>query len=433
MPFVVTIERIIPGGRGLGFHDGRPVFVPFSVPGDQILVTEYRDRKSYLEALRLEVQISSGARRPPPCPHFGSCGGCDLQQIDNDRQLEFKQEILLDALKRVGKIEYPSSLIEMIPSPAYHYRNRIQVKVSSEKGTCLWGFYQSNSHKVIPVDYCMIGLPVLWDFLVKVMARARLFQSLVKNLGAVEILQGDGEQFRVSFQLKPNADPMEALQSDLEGFGCSLQFPQASFWLVPAVGEPFALSENRFVVKTVGDLTFRVGPGAFFQVNEYLLKTLQDCATLGTTGKRALDLFCGVGFFSLALAKFFDEVLAVEVDPSSSRDLLSNLALNKVANCRFFSEDVGTFLRNHRQALAEIDLILLDPPRAGLGTKLVADIASLGSPDIVYVSCDPTTLARDVRILTQRGYDLISLVVLDLFPQTHHLETVARLRKGENG
>lgn len=429
MPFDITIQRIIPGGRGLGFHEGRPVFVPFSAPGDQIRVTSHRDRKSYLEATRIQILSAAPCRQDPPCIHYGSCGGCDFQHVEVNSQLEVKKGILVDALKRIGKIHYPASQIGLIPSPPWNYRNRLQIRVSSKTNRHVWGFYRVGSHEIVSLDNCLITLPALWHFLNKVMKWLENQGICADWCSCIEIFQGDAEQFLVSFHLKANHDSLEGLGLRPQEWGLAETFPTASFCFSSAKGQSILMAGSGFVSKTIGDLTYQVGLDSFFQINDFMLTSLLARATAGYSGGVALDLYSGVGFFSLALAKTFGHVLAVEVSPAACRDYHRNLEINQVSNCQLFSQEAGTFIRDHESQLKNLDLILLDPPRAGLPVKTVAEVAELMAPEVVYVSCDPSTLSRDLGILLKYHYEIASMDILDLFPQTHHLETVARLHR----
>lgn len=428
MSFTVTIDRLVPGGKGFGLYEGRPVFVPVSVPGDQILVKTSRDRRSYLEALESEVLQPSPYRKPPPCPHFGICGGCDIQQIEESNQLSAKREILVDALERVGKIRHLVSRIRLGPSPFWHYRNRIQLKVKWDGGRPVWGFYRSNSHEITRLDGCLVTLPSLWLFVEQLMRWLGTRSSLLESCTSIDILQGDREEFLVDFQLDAHQASRECMTRALHESGL-MTFRRASFYLTIRSGRSLLVAGPGFVSKTVGDIVYQVGQGSFFQVNELMLSPLRDCATTGTMGRAALDLYCGVGFFSLALARHFNQVLAVELGSAAGRDLRKNLVLNRISNCQLFSQETGAFIREHRGKLGNLDFVLLDPPRAGLLPATVVDVASLRAPLVAYVSCDPTTLSRDLGVFVKHQYEVSSLDILDLFPQTHHFETIAKLRR----
>jgi 23S rRNA (uracil1939-C5)-methyltransferase len=184
-----------------------------------------------------------------------------------------------------------------------------------------------------------------------------------------------------------------------------------------------------FVWKTAGGVRYRVSHGAFFQVNDPMMPVLQRTATQGLAGQCALELFCGVGFFTVPLSRNFTQIEVLEGNPFAVNDLKENLRENGVENCRISGSDLSAAMHAGRWRSGQFDLLFIDPPRSGLPKATVEAIARLGCPNFVYVSCDPATLARDLRILLSSGYEIVSLDLLDLFPQTHHLETIARLRK----
>jgi 23S rRNA (uracil1939-C5)-methyltransferase len=427
-PFLVTVERIIPGGRGLAFYDGRPVFIPHSVPGDRVLVREFKDRRSYLEAQSVEIVDASLDRTSPPCCYFGTCGGCDFQHMIYERQLASKREILVDALKHVGKICLPASQISVVPSPPLAYRNRVQLKVSCADQDFAWGFFQTASHRVCSVGDCLIASKPLWSFQSS-LRRIIENSSFQKRLVGLEIVQGDDNQFLVELQFESETPNLVTLRQELQAQRFEPGEARVSLFVSQSSGRPLKVSGDGYVWKTVGGLKYRVSNGSFFQVNEPMLEKLRDCATVGLSGKVALELFCGVGFFTMALAKNFAEVFAVEANPPSAKDFRANMTRNLVGNCTLISQDVRSCLRGRDSLWKGLDLIFMDPPRTGLPPDLVNEIAALGSEQLVYVSCDPSTLARDLRLLLNHQYQICSLALLDLFPQTHHLETVAKLRR----
>ena len=427
VPFLVTIERIIPGGHGLAFQDGHATFVPLSVPGDRVLIHQFRDKRHYLEAQSIEIVEGAPERVVPPCPYFGDCGGCDFQHMTYDRQLQSKREILLDALSRVGKIRLSTSEISLVPSPPFVYRNRLQLKVIS-KDNFSWGFYANASRRVCPVQRCLIASEKLWQFLPDLQRLLEASPNVCSRLEEVEVFQGDHEQFLVDFRLAGTSAGLEQLGRDLRRYLTERQGVSVTLFLSTRSGEAAKVWGDGHVWKSVDGLEYRVSRGSFFQVNDFLLSKLLVAGVKGLSGKKALDLYCGVGFFALGLAKTFEEVWTVEKNSFAIEDLKENMLRNQVTNIRMFHEDLADFV--HRsESLEGLDLVLLDPPRAGLAKDSVAQLAKLGAPNVVYVSCDPATLARDIRIFLDHHYELSSVCVLDLFPQTHHLETVARLRK----
>lgn len=429
-PFSISVERMIPGGRGLAFHEGKAVFVPLAAPGDGILVRQFRDRRSYFEVLDWEVVEPSPERVSPPCLYFGTCGGCDFQQMSYPRQLSAKQEILLDALKHTGKISLQAVPIRLHPCSSQHYRNRVQLKLTQASQGASWGFYKSSSHEICAIGDCLIASPVLWRQLAGVRKAIEDTPGLLGEVDEVEAFLGDHEECLVNVSL---LDAPANLQTLAERFALAGRFREHSnLHVVLSVGSRLTanVSGSGFVWKTVGGFKYRISHGAFFQVNDLMLLPLREAATGAHSGKQALELFCGVGFFTLSLARQFEGVQAVEMNPRAVSDLRHNLRFHGTGNVQVLERDLRSLLKDRTVLLHEPDLLLVDPPRSGLPKKAIEAIAGLGAAECVYVSCNPSTLARDLQILCNRGYEISSLDLLDLFPQTHHLETVAHLKRG---
>lgn len=436
LPFILRVERIIPGGKGLAFFQGRAVFVPHATPGDLVLVREIRNRGSYLQALAFEILEPSPDRVRPPCPFFGDCGGCDFQQMTYSHQLHSKQEILLDALQRIGKIHFSPDRLNIFSSPPLNYRNRIQLKVAPKSLPLKWGFYAAESHRVCEIDDCLLVTQSLWEAAQWMKALLDRMPMKGSVLDEVEILEGDNHQYLGNLVLRQKQHPYDPITGELKQ---QLQIsPAAPGWTINLMG-PSGESEcvwgNGHIWKTVGEFRYRVSHEAFFQINETMLAKLQERALNGTSGRRALDLFCGVGFFTLPMSRRFESVDAVEVNPGASLDLKKNLEENQVLNCKVVNLNMTEFLRGEQSSHPlELDLLLMDPPRAGLPPRTIQGIAELKAKQLIYVSCDPSTLARDLALLVQANYEIISLDLLDLFPQTHHLEGIVRLeRQREKG
>jgi 23S rRNA (uracil1939-C5)-methyltransferase len=431
--FTITVERIVPGGCGLAFYEGRAVFVPLAVPGDRVLVREFKDRKSYLEVVDREVVQPSSERTSPPCPYFGSCGGCDFQQMAYDHQVTAKREILRDALRHIGKLEVPASQVRTHSSLALGYRNRLQLKLVHSPHGLSWGFYKAASHEVCGIDRCLIASPQLWQQLETLRRAIEAVPAICRQMDEADVFLGDDGDCLVDLTLLDAQPNLEALASEFYSGGELGEYSRLHVALSISSDpsrQSVPVSGDRFVWKTVGEFKYRVSHGSFFQVNDSMLPMLREVATKGYAGRRALELFCGVGFFTLPLAQKFEIVHAVEVNHTALSDLKCNLEVNDVPNVLMSEIDARSYFGNRNSLLREADLLLIDPPRAGLPREIIQVIAGLGVKEVVYVSCDPATLARDLRILRAHAYGIVSLELLDLFPQTHHLETVAHLKKG---
>jgi len=428
-PFFIDIQRIVPGGRGIGFHQGQAVFAPLAVPGDRLEVLRWSDRKGYLEVLESRLIHPSPERVSPPCPYFACCGGCDFQQMSGWQQLAAKQDILVDALRRVGKIQVRASQIRLHACETSGYRNRLQLKpVQSGEGLS-WGFYKAGSHEVCAVETCLVASNALWERLEILRKELADLPQVAARIDEVDVFWGDNLECLVTLTLRDVPRDFNEILALMHSAQESFASHGFSVSLFDSRGQSHLLCGPGFVWKTVGAFRYRVSHGAFFQVNDSMLSALQSTATQGLAGKSALELFCGVGFFTLPLSRNFEHVEVAEGSPVAVADLEENLRANRVENCRISRSDLSGALRAGQLRSGQFDLLLIDPPRTGMPKTTVEAIARLDCRDFVYVSCDPATLARDLKILLSCNYEVVSLDLLDLFPQTHHLETVARLRK----
>ncbi len=380
----VKVEKIVPRGFGLAFAEKLTVFVPLSAPGDELRVriTELKKRTAFAEII--EVLKAGPERVEPPCVYFGACGGCNFQQLSYDAQLRAKLDIVNDCLQRIGKIDlYPD--IAIIPSPLeYDYRSRARWQLDREHRK--FGYFRRDSHEVIDVEGCPVLAPPLEHTLRNI--RATMEWANFPNNSEVVAACGDGGI--VSIRSSVGVEPADEI-------ACS------------AVGEVYSFSAE-----------------AFFQANQTLIPTLVECATGNAMGETALDLYSGVGLFTLPLARNFASVVAVEGDPKSIEFAKTNLRNTGMSNVRILQNGVGWFLAEHKP---KADFVLIDPPRSGTERGVIGAIATIGPANISYVSCEPSILARDLRSLIDQGYTIDAISAIDLFPQTHHVETVVRLSK----
>ena len=384
----VRVERILPGGVGLAHAEGVTLFVSLAAPGDlaRVRVDSTKGRAAF--ASIVEVLEPSPVRVEPPCPYFGRCGGCDFQQLTYEAQLDAKAEIIRDCLRRVAHTEPPTS-IEVVPSPeVWRYRSRARWQHDALRRHL--GYYERGSHRVCDVAECPVAAP-----------------PVAERLARLRELMSEGSL--------PQAAEFEAVAGD-EGVA-----------LEPSV-EP---GDEHEQVRRIGVETYRFDAGCFFQINHTLLEPLVEEGLRGTSdgGETALDLYSGVGLFALPLARRFKQVTAVEGNPAAAAYARRNLSDASLTNARVETSAVGDWLARHAEELGRADFVLLDPPRAGAEPEAVRGIISLKPRHISYVSCDPATLARDLRQLLDADYRLDSLRAFDMFPQTHHVETVVHLFK----
>lgn len=394
----VQIEKWVYGGAGLARHDGRVVLVPYVMPGECIEIEAVREKPGLIEGRGLRRIRDSAERVPAACPVFEKCGGCHYQQASAGFQLARKVEILREVLRRVGKLEAPAEIAVRSAEP-WGYRNRSQLHLDRDGRI---GFMAWASNDLVPVESCPIAAP-----------------AINHALASLRAMTGSPRwpRFVREIELFTNGDRtmLNVLSTD-GARGVAGQFFEWAGETIPGA------NEGSLEYQAAGE-TLRVSHGSFFQVNRFLIDDLVASALEGAEGASALDLYSGVGLFSLPLARRFQHVDAVETDSSALRDLEHNTrrAALPVKPHRLQSEQYLEALQTAP------DFVLADPPRSGLGKHVVKHLARLQPPKVTIVSCDPATLARDLAALLPAGYRIESLTVVDLFPQTFHLETVARL------
>jgi 23S rRNA (uracil1939-C5)-methyltransferase len=395
-PHEVSVEKWVYGGRGLGRPDGLVTLVPFVLPGELVRVHVERKRHGFVEAALAEVLSPSPERTEPACPYFMRCGGCHYQHASYGLQLVQKREVLRDVLRRVGKLDVPEEIGTISGAP-WEYRNRAQFHLA---GGAI-GYLEAGSSRLCPVECCPISSPSINRALnaLRGMTHDRRFPRFLRT---IELFTNESE---VQVNILGTDRPVARHFFD---WGAEHIPGATAGWLeYPAAGH-----------------IFRVSHKSFFQVNRFLIDELVSCALDGAEGGAALDLYAGVGLFSLALANRFRSVTAVERGASAVGDLEFNAARASLA-VKVERSEAEAYLERLEQPP---DFVLADPPRAGLGMTVVRQLLRLRPPRLAIVACDPATLARDLGHLTMGGYQFHRLTLVDLFPQTFHIETIAHLR-----
>ena len=434
----LTLDAIAHGGEALGRHAGKVVFVPYAIPGERVQVEIVEEKERWARARLLEAGgpgrapliTPSPDRVEPPCPYFGpeGCGGCQWQHIAYERQAELKKEIVADQLRRLGRIANPPVADTIVlaapswsenggaaggdtPSPipdtpylSYGYRNHVQFAITPEGRL---GFRRGASHEVIAVDRCLLLHEQLDELHAALDVAAAGLTGVSLRVGvntgqALILLETAGEE-------------APELEINLPA-ACALRTPRG---IQPLIGQPWIEEE-------VAGRRYRVSAESFFQVNtagaEALVEVVRGYVA-PRPGDVLLDAYCGVGLFTLALAGVVAEAIGIEAAPSACEDFACNAGeqMNVVLHEGAVEEVLPVLLAQGQRA----DLVVLDPPRAGAGREVIRGLAGLGPRRIVYVSCDPATLARDSVHLAAAGYRLVEAQPVDLFPQTYHVETVA--------
>ena len=416
----VQIEKPVYGGDFLARIEGKAAFVPLVLPREQARVRIVEEKRSYVAAEAEQIVSAAPERAAPPCPHFGACGGCQYQHAIYPAQLRFKLAILRETLERGGG-RAPQQ-IEVLAAEPWAYRNRIRLGFDRDGNP---GYRGRRSHAVVPIEECPIAAPVLVK---TALAAAGAFRGLDAAARPAELsLFCDAAAewaiagvFTVGAARQPLAKLCAALLEHIPALR-GVELVELSREGLPRKHAQYGAGSLSY---RAAGFDYRVDHGAFFQVNRFLVDPLVERVTARRSGSLAWDLFAGVGLFARKLAASFRQVIAVESSPGATAALAHNLRGTAAAPVAAATLD---FLRKRRRG-ERPDFVLVDPPRTGLGAETTALLAAVAAPRITYVSCDPATLARDLRNLTGAGYAIESLTLVDLFPQTFHLETVVDLK-----
>jgi 23S rRNA (uracil1939-C5)-methyltransferase len=434
----LKIEKWIYGGDGLArmapdaTGRGKAVFVPFVMPGETVEADITEERPGFARAKPTEIKQSSATRVEPSCPYFYRCGGCQYQHADYARQLEWKRDILEETLQRTAKVNLDR--VQIHSAEPYQYRNRTRLKVRSGPDFAI-GYHRFGTNELLPVSDCPISSPLIR----KAIAAAWKSGQAHSTDGLREIqFFADHADLKLLIEF---CTEREVAAGSLQSFAGALSAELPAIVGVVVFSStantededraPLSLSKRGASGVAYGDNsleyvtaagTFHVSAGSFFQTNRFLIDELLKTAVSEARGATALDLYAGTGRFSVPLAKRFDRVIAVEASPFSFADLQRNAP----SNVRAIQATTEKYLENVGRK-AKLDLVLVDPPRSGMGQHTAQMLGRMGVPHITYVSCDPATLARDLLVLSGSGYRIESAHLVDLFPQTFHMETVLQL------
>jgi 23S rRNA (uracil1939-C5)-methyltransferase len=478
----LQIERLSTGGEGVGHADGMVVFVPYAAAGDRLEVEITQTQKRLARARILSVTQPSQDRVDPPCPYYFRCGGCTWQHLTYDAQLRAKRDLVQETLERLGGLKAVAVKPVLGMKDPWRYRNKVQqpvgygVRPHVEKGSdpsrgLISGFYAANSHDIVPIEDCLVQP----ELSVRIVNRARAlleqyrlraydaknYTGWIRHLlartstphphplpqgerennlplppqggrGRPPSGPGEGGQALLVFVTRTPDFPHEpeivqALTSEFPALTSIHQNVQPARSNVILGRSWRRLYGQDYLEERLGPLRFRLSPGAFFQVNSPQAEVLYNVAkAMAGRGERLLDLYAGVGTIALWLADSFKEIGGVEEFPAAVRDAETNAEINGIENVRFVAETAESFLgglTRDRRPLA----VVFDPPRAGSSPAVLRSLVAIRPSPLVYVSCDPGTLARDLGVLSKGGYHVEEIQPVDLFPHTPHIETAVKM------
>ncbi len=461
--FIIKIEDMSDRGEGIGRDNGFIWFVRDTVPGDVVEAAVTGVKKTYGHAVAVHFLLHSPDRVEPFCPYFSHCGGCQLQAIDYLSQLRLKDEMVKNQLKRIGAVANADELVRPVlgMDNPWRYRNNEQFFPGlEENGRPAFGFYAERTHRMIRQDDCLVGaqenspiLRVIQKYMEDYNIRPYDENDQSGTVNRVQIRKGfaTGDILvclkihgHISDLKEPQVliDRLTALFPDYQSGMCAPDEPHIESVCCQildtkgAEGAVVNLYGPGFITEKTGHITYRISPASFFQVNpsqtERLYKTVLSMAALGGS-ETVWDLYCGIGTISLLLAKSAKQVYGVEIVPQAVNDARENARLNGIENVSFFAGKAEQILpRQYEKNRIFADVTVLDPPRKGCGKACLDTIIKMRPSRIVYVSCDAATLSRDVKILSEGGYELKQVQPIDMFPQTIHIENVCLLlRSGE--
>jgi 23S rRNA (uracil1939-C5)-methyltransferase len=456
--FDIFIEDMTEEGEGVGKVDGFTLFVKGAVIGDQARVKVMKTKKTYGYARLMEVLVPSPDRVEPVCPVAGPCGGCQLQALSYERQLAFKEEKVRNQLKRIGGFENPPVLPAIGMEHPFGYRNKAQFPMGRNKeGRIITGFYAGRTHSIIETPRCYLGSPVneeILDIIIRWMEEFHVqpydeegHRGLVRHvlirtgekIAADELPSqvADARQLMVCLiingkKLPHSEELVKRLQAvpGMTSISYNINTERTNVILGKEVRHLFG---NGYITDTIGDIRYRISPQSFYQVNPEQTAKLYGTALeyAGLTGDEIVwDLYCGTGTITLFLAQRAKEVRGVEIVPAAIEDANANAAANGITNARFYVGKAEEILPQvYEKERVRADVIVVDPPRKGCDQTLLDTILEMEPDRVVYVSCGPATLARDLKILCEEKYDLVKVQPVDMFAQTVGIENVALLTK----
>jgi len=394
----VSIEKLDHYGRGVTRIDGIPVFVDGALPDEKVKIEIINEKKKFCEAKTVEIMKESSFRCVPNCPYYQECGGCNVMHINYPQQLVFKENKVKEVLKKFTGFENIKSIIG---TNNFNYRNKVTLKVNK-----LIGYYKNKSYEIVPIDNCLIANNKI-NCIIKQLRKINL-----NNINEIVIRVTNNESMVVLYS-KDNID-IDTNLIDVET-------------IVSITDKTNILKGKGYIEENIKGIKFIISATSFFQVNTDGMINLYDkvleYADLNGS-ENLLDLYCGTGTIGIYLAKYCNKVFGIEINKEAIKDALVNKKINGLTNIEFEAGDVKNVLKHNNFTP---DIIVVDPPRAGLDKKVIEEILSLNPKKLIYVSCDVVTLARDLNILKEK-FEILECTPVDMFPNTYHVECVVLLK-----
>lgn len=443
--YVIEIKGVSSDGSGVADINGFVIFVPYTVTGDVVLAKIVKVHKKYAYAKALKIIEPSEYRKAADCAFFGKCGGCSFMHIEYSHQLEIKKEIIKDAMKRIGNTEH--DVDEMIGADSdVRYRNKMIFPVGKDKnGEIVCGFFRERSHDIVALDDCMLGgkfnaevIGVLKEYMKKYSVEPydenthsgtirRVFTRIGRVSGEIMVVISANADLLVHDEELIKG--LRNISSDIVSIILNINKKKTNFVL----GEKnIVLFGKDRIHDTLCGIDYEISPHSFYQINHEQTQKLYSKALEYAKICRndiVMDIYCGIGTISLAAAKMAEKVIGVEIVPSAIADAKNNALRNNIENAEFYCADAAELVPRLIDEGVLPTVVLLDPPRKGSDERTLKAIADAQPERIVYVSCNPSTLARDIKFLACQGYEAEKICGVDMFPQTSHVETIVLLQR----
>lgn len=410
----IQIIDILQDGRGVARTEGKTVFVENAVYGETLDAEVTAEKKNFLEARKINTKIKSDYQRKPPCPYFYECGGCSIMDINYETQIKLKKNLIKNALKKSASIVLDD--LEIVASPEFRYRNKIRLQVDKDGGL---NYLETYSNKMVKIEDCLIANKKISKNLSKIEEISRDINQ--KFAAIIEEMSIRASENKILLNLQGNFDNKSIAY-------IKEKYSNSTYSINLLIGRDLiTISGEGYLDYKIGQKEFKISTNDFYQVNDYQIENLYKIAReFLDQNQKLLDLYCGSATSSMSIND--DHIVGVEINKNAIKDAKENAKRNKLKDYKFIAKN-AKFIDSNFIKKEKINAVTVDPPRAGLDKEVVKTIADAGIEKIVYISCNPQTLARDIKRFMDRGYKLEKMKAVDMFPQTMHVETVVLMTR----
>ncbi|NLK63049.1 MAG: 23S rRNA (uracil(1939)-C(5))-methyltransferase RlmD [Fusobacteria bacterium] len=437
----IKVEKIIFGGEGLGYFDDKVVFVPESVPGDELKVNIISSKKNYSRGIITEIIKSSKNRVIPKCHYFNECGACDFMMMNYNTQLAYKKEMVKEVVGSLASI-FDYELYDTIASEnIYHYRNKVIQAIGKENSKIISGFYKKRTHDIVDNDNCIIQ-PVIFNKIIKKIKENAYENSIIiydekSRKGSLRnVMLRINKIGEIMLVIVTNEKKYKKIQQLAMEICNSFKEIKSCYISINLTGSNVVLGKENIhiygeknIYENINGMTFLISPLSFFQVNTHQAEKMYNIAYSyinDLENKIVVDAYAGTGTIGAIFARKSKYVYSIELVKDACNDANRNIKINKLSNMKVINGSVDDKLIELLNNKNKVDVIIFDPPRKGLEIEIIDKISNLKIPELVYISCNPSSFARDAKLLCEKGYKLMKIQPIDMFPNTNHIEIISK-------